>query len=89
MSKIVILREVYSLYGKSKDLSAISIMQGGYVLAKTHKPRVVSIEVHEAIRYLKDNPPNPNKIFMYREGNYRLFPVGHEWYLGYRLREFW
>jgi len=26
---------------------------------------------------------------MYPEGNYRLFPVPHEWYLGYRLRDFW
>jgi hypothetical protein len=26
---------------------------------------------------------------MYPEGNYRLFPVPHEWYLGYWLREFW
>ena len=26
---------------------------------------------------------------MYPEGNYRLFPVPHEWYLDYRLREFW
>jgi hypothetical protein len=26
---------------------------------------------------------------MYPEGNYRFFPLQHEWYLGYRLREFW
>ena len=26
---------------------------------------------------------------MYPEGNYRLFPVPHEWYLGYHLRDFW
>jgi hypothetical protein len=26
---------------------------------------------------------------MYPEGNYRLFPSAHEWYLGYRLRDFW
>ena len=26
---------------------------------------------------------------MYPEGNYRLFPVPHEWYMNYHLREFW
>ncbi|MCW5211933.1 hypothetical protein VU04_03375, partial [Desulfobulbus sp. TB] len=23
------------------------------------------------------------------EGNYRLFPIPHEWYMNYHLREFW
>ena len=26
---------------------------------------------------------------MYPEGNYRLFPVPHEWYMRYHLRSFW
>lgn len=37
---------------------------------------------------MQDNPP-AGHIFMYPEGNYRFFPAQHEWYLGYRLRDFW
>jgi len=43
----------------------------------------------EAIDYLKREPPVPDRIFMYPEGNYRLFPCNHEWYLDYELRSFW
>jgi len=70
-------------------LTALAILQGGYVLSKTHKLRVVSSGIQAAIEYLAENPPIPARIFMYPEGNYRLFNVQHEWYLGYRLREFW
>jgi len=68
---------------------SLSILQGGHVLAKTHILRKVTPELKESIRFLKQHPPEPNRIFMYPEGNYRLFPSRHEWYLGYRLREFW
>jgi hypothetical protein len=70
-------------------LASLALLQGGYVLAKTYKLRQVSPDLLEAIAWLKDNPPQPGKIFMYPEGNYRLFPVPHEWYLKYHLREFW
>ena len=43
----------------------------------------------EAIDYLKREPPTPNRIFMYPEGNYRFFPCNHTWYLDYELRKFW
>jgi hypothetical protein len=55
----------------------------------TYKLRVVSPEIIEAIEFLEDNQPIPRTVFMYPEGNYRLFPVDHEWYLGYFLRDFW
>ena len=70
-------------------VAALAILQGGYVLAKTYKLRQVTPEIRDAIQYLDHNPPSPRLIFMYPEGNYRLFPVRHEWYLGYLLREFW
>ena len=70
-------------------LTALAIMQSGQVLAKTYRLREVSPGIQEAIRFLKENPPKPEIVFMYPEGNYRLFPVRHEWYLGYKLREFW
>ncbi len=69
--------------------ASLAIMQSGYVLAKTYSLRQVFPELKEAISYLADNPPAPARIFMYPEGNYRLFPVPHEWYLGYHLRDFW
>lgn len=68
---------------------ALAVLQGGYVLAKTHALRGVSPELQEAIAYLEKSPPNPHTVFMYPEGNYRLFPVDHRWYLKYHLREFW
>ena len=70
-------------------VAALAILQGGYVLSKTYKLRQVTPEIRDAIQYLDHNPPSPRLIFMYPEGNYRLFPVRHEWYLGYLLREFW
>jgi hypothetical protein len=70
-------------------IAILALFQGGYVLAKTYRLRMVSDGLLEAIHYLEHNPPTPKRIFMYPEGNYRLFPADHEWYLGYRLREFW
>ncbi len=70
-------------------IAALSILQGGYVLAKTYQLRQVSPDVAEAIAYLKDHPPVPARVFMYPEGNYRLFPVPHEWYFNYQLKNFW
>lgn len=70
-------------------LAALAFLQGGYVLAKTYNLRQVSPALHEAIAWLRRNQPVPPKIFMYPEGNYRLFPVPHEWYLNYHLRDFW
>jgi hypothetical protein len=69
--------------------AAMAILQGGQVLVKTYQLRRVSPDLHAVIDYLKDNPPAPHTVFMYPEGNYRLFPVPHNWYLDYRLREFW
>ena len=70
-------------------ISALAVLQGGYVLNKTYKLRHVTPQIIAAIEYLEENEPSPRTVFMYPEGNYRLFPVPHEWYLGYRLREFW
>jgi len=70
-------------------LATLAVLQSGYVLNKAYRLRVVPPEINAGIAYLKTNPPIPPKIFMYPEGNYRLFPVQHEWYLGFRLREFW
>jgi len=78
---------------KTKLLLAVaailSLLQGGYVFQKTYLLRNVSPGILAGIEFLKKNPPKPATIFMYPEGNYRLFPVPHEWYLGYRLRDFW
>jgi hypothetical protein len=70
-------------------VAAMAILQGGHVLKKTYNLRNVSPEIREAIVYLQQHPVKPPKIFMYPEGNYRLFPYPHDWYLEYRLREFW
>ena len=70
-------------------LIALAIMQSATVLGKTYRLREITPGIREAVRYLEENPPEPGVVFMYPEGNYRLFPVPHEWYLGYRLREFW
>ena len=70
-------------------ITSLALLQGGYVLNKAYRLRNISSEIVAGIEYLKSHPPNPRVIFMYPEGNYRLFPVQHEWYLGYRLREFW
>lgn len=70
-------------------LASLAFLQGGYVLTKTWNLRQVSPDIREAIAWLRKNPPQPSRIFMYPEGNYRLFPVPHEWYLKYHLRDFW
>lgn len=69
-------------------LAALSFLQGGYVLQKTYHLRALTPEIQEGISYIREHPPE-GRIFMYPEGNYRYFPVQHEWYLGYTLREFW
>ena len=69
-------------------LATLSFLQGGYILAKTYQLRSVPPEIQEAVSFFQEHPIQGN-IFMYPEGNYRLFPVQHEWYLGYHLREFW
>lgn len=66
-----------------------SLIQSAPVLAKTWTLRHVPSGVSAAIDYLRTNPPSPNCVFMYPEGNYRLFPCGHNWYLNYALKEFW
>jgi hypothetical protein len=71
------------------SLASLSIMQGGYVLAKTYNLRNPSNEITEAIDYLREHPAVPRKVFMYPEGNYRLFSAPHEWYMNYHLRDFW
>lgn len=85
-------------------IAAMALLQGGQVLKKTYELRNVSSGLREAISYLQENPlpPSliltytvgkgrlyPSSIFMYPEGSYRLFPIRHDWYLNYRLREFW
>lgn len=69
-------------------LAALAFLQGSYVLRETHKLRKLSPELQEGISYLQEHPSKRN-IFMYPEGNYRFFPARPEWYLGYRLRDFW
>jgi len=69
--------------------AALALLQGGYVLNKAYHLRVVPPDIISGIEYLKLHPTQPSTIFMYPEGNYRLFPFPHEWYLGYRLRDFW
>lgn len=68
---------------------SISLVQGGLVLAKTYKTRTITPATRAVISYLSDNLPTPQRVFMYPEGSYRFFPVEHNWYLGYRLRDFW
>jgi hypothetical protein len=70
-------------------VAALAILQAGHVYAKIHALRSVDPGLKEAITYLQMNAPEPARIFMYPEGNYRLFPVPHDWYLGYFLRDFW
>jgi len=70
-------------------LVSLAVLQSGYVLAKTWQLRSVSPGLKEAITFLEENPPTPRTVFMYPEGNYRLFSVDHRWDLNYHLREFW
>ena len=69
-------------------ITALAILQGGYVLKKTYQLRAITPEIQDGIEFLENHKPSGH-IFMYPEGNYRFFPVQHEWYLGYRLRQFW
>ena len=68
---------------------ALAIVQSGFVLGKAVELRQVTPELAAGMAWLKKNPPPHNRVFMYPEGNYRLFPVKHDWYLKYRLRDFW
>ena len=52
-------------------------------------PAGVTPELQAGMDFLKKNPPAPPRVFMYPEGNYRFFPVEHDWYLKYHLRDFW
>jgi len=61
--------------------AVLAVLQSGVVLYKTYSLRHVSAGIMEAVDYLRREPPKPNRIFMYPEGNYRLFPCPHEWYL--------
>ena len=69
--------------------TAVALMQSGYVLQKAYRLRAISPDLTSGIAFLAAHPPTPPLVFMYPEGNYRLFPVPHTWYLGYRLRDFW
>lgn len=70
-------------------ISTLAVLQSGLVLAKAHKLRVLDDGIIEGIEYVKAHPPQPKRLFMYPEGNYRFFSADHEWYFGYRLRQFW
>lgn len=69
-------------------VAVLAFLQGSYVLQKTYNLRSLTPDIKEAIHFLEENPLS-GIIFMYPEGNYRYFPVEHEWYLNYRLRELW
>lgn len=66
-----------------------ALLQTGVVLHKTYLLRRVPEGIRQAIEYLSKDPPIPNRVFMYPEGNYRFFPCPHDWYLNYELRSFW
>lgn len=66
-----------------------AFLQTGMVLHKTYLLRRVPEGIRQATEYLRKNPPIPNRVFMYPEGNYRFFPCPHDWYLNNNLREFW
>ncbi len=70
-------------------IAALAILQAGHVYAKIYSLRSVHPDLKDAIAHLRESPPNPPRVFMYPEGNYRLFPVKHDWYLRYWLRDFW
>jgi hypothetical protein len=69
----------------------LALAQGTTVLAKTWQIRHVPKGITEAVQFLQEHPlaNGRGKIFMYPEGNYRLFPYNHEWYFAWRLKEFW
>jgi len=66
----------------------LSLAQGGLVLAKVSAMRRISPGIREAAQYV-EGMEEKGSIFMYPEGTYRLFPQWIDWYLGYRLRDFW
>lgn len=70
-------------------LCLAAVVQSTVVLGKTYDLRQVRPGVREAIAYLTAHPPQPNEVFMYPEGNARLLPCAHNWYLSYGLRDFW
>jgi hypothetical protein len=70
-------------------LVILSLFQGSLVLHKVYRLRHVPVGVREAIEYFRVNTLKFNRVFMYPEGNYRLFPCEHEWYLEYQLKDFW
>jgi hypothetical protein len=70
-------------------LLPVGLVQAGLVYHKTYELRNVPYGVRDAIEFLAENMPDPPRVFMYPEGNYRLFPADHEWYLSYGLRDFW
>lgn len=70
-------------------IAVVAVIQAGAVYWKTYSLRHVPAGVYEAIAFLKADMPDPPRVFMYPEGNYRLFPTDHEWYLSYGLRDFW
>jgi hypothetical protein len=70
-------------------VTAIGLLQTVAVMSKLHDLRSVSPALRETLEFLKNHEPSPRTVFMYPEGNYRLFPVPHEWYLSYQLRDFW
>ena len=69
--------------------TVVCVMQMGATLAKVHKLRHVSFGMKEGIRVLENASLERSKIFMYPEGNYRLFPYQPVWYLDNRLKDFW
>lgn len=69
-------------------LLVVCLLQAGMVLKKVYTLRHVSPEIISAVNFLKTDK-HSTKMFMYPEGNYRLFSIPHDWYLDYKLREFW
>ena len=67
----------------------LAILQTGYVLKKTHSLRSLPDGLKAGIHFLETQAPSPERILMYPEGNYRYFPVEHEWDMDYGLQAFW
>lgn len=65
----------------ARILIILCVLQVGAALAKTYSLRHISPQQQEVITFLKNNKIPGNYIFMYPEGNYRLFPYQHIWYL--------
>jgi len=69
--------------------SVVGVLQSGFVLRKFSEMRTVSEGVRDGIQYLESSLPSPARVFMYPEGNYRLFPASVDWYLGYAIQDLW